>query len=179
MKVFERGYLVAIQTVTAVAGTVTATSVAATTVAEKVTAAGKAVTNGSSKTEDPIGFLIFAILVQTGVLVWGLRLLSEVFRTQTASGRSVGVEMLTEKSINIGPSRSDASLESPGSFSRLAGAIGAIALAASFSGTSFWALHTLFVGGNFEAISDLTTFYAVGAALFIPYAFNQLRGLFS
>jgi hypothetical protein len=67
------------------------------------------------------------------------------------------------------------------SYSRVAGAIGAIVLA-SF----FWAVGNVILYKAFSSISDirelvssLGTFFLAGASMFLPYAFNQLRAVFT
>jgi len=87
-------------------------------------------------------------------------------------GQPFGVQILSEKNP---PADSGKPV---GSFSRVAGAIGSTVLAALFAGISYWALHTLFMGGDLTRLQDLSTFFLVGSALFAPYAFNQIRGIF-
>ncbi|MFY0610994.1 MAG: hypothetical protein JXQ99_05665 [Hyphomicrobiaceae bacterium] len=62
------------------------------------------------------------------------------------------------------------------SFSRVAGAIGAIGFAAFFSALGFWVLSAL--GQNLttvgDAIGQLWKFFIAAAAFFFPYAVNQL-----
>jgi hypothetical protein len=72
----------------------------------------------------------------------------------------------------------DAGAAEPPSFSRVAGALGAVGIAATFVGIGYWALHELYFGDNLGKISDLSTYFLAGSALFIPYAFNSLSSIF-
>lgn len=67
------------------------------------------------------------------------------------------------------------------SYSRWAGFIGATVMA-----TFFWSLGNIILYKAFSSIaeirdllSSLTTYFFAGSALFVPYAFNQLRAAFS
>jgi hypothetical protein len=120
----------------------------------------------------------------TIVLVWGFRMLSkELQRPAGEDQRTLLRTALTEKTAAVPqqpqggqpqPPRSD-----QGSFSRLAGSIGAIGIAATFVGISYWVLHTLFFDiGNLTKIEGLATYFLAGSAMFLPYAFNQLSSIF-
>ncbi len=123
-------------------------------------------------------YLILATVVQTALLIWGLRSLSAILKTQTSeNGSTFGVQMLIEKTSDPQDGRIGSNNGS-GSFSRISGAIGAVVLAAFFAGVSYWAQHALFTGGNLSKLNDLGTFFLVGSALFAPYAFNQIRAIF-
>ncbi len=125
-------------------------------------------------------FLIIATLVQTGVLIWGLRFISSVLNTETGN-TTFAAQVLSEKrrSVDGKASKADGEATEPtGSFSRIAGSIGATVLAAFFAGVSYWALFNLFRGGDLGKLDELESFFLVGAALFAPYAFNQIRSIF-
>ena len=68
-----------------------------------------------------------------------------------------------------------------GSFSRTVGAFGAMVLAASLAGISYWIIFDLFedAGSNLAKLQSTGWYFFVGAALFAPYAFNQLSRIFS
>ena len=68
-----------------------------------------------------------------------------------------------------------------GSFSRTVGAFGAMVLAASLAGISYWMVFDLFedAGSNLAKLQSTGWYFLVGAALFAPYAFNQLSRIFS
>ena len=120
---------------------------------------------------------VFAAAAQTGVLIWGLRLLSDVLNqpTGTDAKSKVASRMLAEKSIKQqGPTTS---LEP--SFSRVTGALGATVIGAFFVGVSYWALFGLFFGKSLGNLDEVGALVVAGAALFVPYAFNQLRAVFS
>ena len=71
--------------------------------------------------------------------------------------------------------------EFKGSFSRTAGAFGAMALAASLVGISYWIVFDLFYnsGSNLKNLQSAGWYFLAGAALFAPYAFNQLAKIFN
>ena len=70
----------------------------------------------------------------------------------------------------------------PTSYSRIAGAVGAIVLACFLWGLGNVILFKAFDANGMAAIKDLLqsvgTYFLAGAALFTPYAFNQLRAAF-
>lgn len=117
---------------------------------------------------------VFAVLVQTGVLIWGLRLLADVLRQGIgADGTRASLLMLAEK-----PADTPGAPPTP-SFSRVAGGIGAIVLASLFVGLSYWALYALFWEKDTAGLEGIGTILMAGSALFLPYGFNQLRRVFS
>ena len=73
--------------------------------------------------------------------------------------------------------------QEPASYSRVSGFVGSIVLA-----VFFWALGNVILykalgtAANIAEIgtivASLGTFFLAGAALFLPYAFNQLKGIF-
>src|ERR1700677_854136 len=67
------------------------------------------------------------------------------------------------------------------SYSRVTGLVGAVIMT-SF----FWAMSNIIVFKAFTAINDIKPlidsvqmFFLVGAAMFLPYAFNQIRSAFA
>ncbi|HEY3950635.1 hypothetical protein [Phenylobacterium sp.] len=67
------------------------------------------------------------------------------------------------------------------SYSRITGMVGAVAMTAFF-----WAIGNLLLMKAFTNISDMKlllqgvqNFFLIGAALFLPYAFNQIKSIFS
>ena len=70
----------------------------------------------------------------------------------------------------------------PTSYSRIAGAVGAIVLACFLWGLGNIILFKAFEAGGLAAIKELLqsvgTYFIAGAALFMPYAFNQIRAAF-
>lgn len=79
------------------------------------------------------------------------------------------MELLIEKAIN----------QEDKSFSRLAGAIGSMGLSSLFIGVGYWVIYTLFSGGNLDELKGLGKYFLAGSALFVPYAFNQLKTIFN
>jgi hypothetical protein len=68
------------------------------------------------------------------------------------------------------------------SYSRLSGFVGAIVLASFLWGLGNVILYKAFAENGPEEIqsllSSIGSFFLAGAALFAPYAFNQLKGVF-
>ena len=67
------------------------------------------------------------------------------------------------------------------SYSRVAGMIGAVVMAAFFWAVGNVVLYKAFLdpGSINNLVGSLGTFFLGGASLFLPYAFNQLREAFS
>jgi hypothetical protein len=91
-------------------------------------------------------------------------------------------EVLREKAPNVAPQSAAAGAAAPDntSYSRVTGLIGAVVLAAFF-----WALGNIILFKAFESIAEVaqlvsavTTYILAGAALFAPYAVNQLTNIF-
>ena len=106
------------------------------------------------------------------VLFWGLRLLSVVLLTPQGKGENPPLiaSALTEKS----------NPQEPISFSRVAGAIGAISLAAFMAGLGFWIFFAINAKDTtmIDRLQGLSTYFLGGAAMFSPYGFNQLSKIF-
>jgi len=109
-------------------------------------------------------------VVTLGVLIWGLQLVSATLRTPREDGpQPLIADALTEKNDPKGQM----------SFSRVAGAIGSVSLAAFMAGLGIWVFFA--INGDKDEIkrlSDLWPYMGGGAALFAPYAFNQLSNVF-
>ena len=114
----------------------------------------------------------FSMVGLTIVLILGLVVLWMVLRSKSKDGKvDVIGEFLTEKA-EVGAGKS--------SFSRLAGAVGAMAIAATFVGISYWAIEALFFEKDeyLGRLEKLWVYFMVGSALFAPYAFNKLSEVF-
>ncbi|MEH6523594.1 hypothetical protein [Sulfitobacter sp.] len=121
------------------------------------------------------------VLVTLGILIWGLRLLSSILLApHVQTTRPMMASALTEKKDP------DHGI----SFSRVSGAIGSIGLAAFMSGLGLWVFFALNTEGSVSTVGESVTsplarlaeleVYLWGsAALFAPYAANQINGLFS
>lgn len=59
------------------------------------------------------------------------------------------------------------------SYSRVAGVLGAMALTGLFICVTYWVHYALFTGAAITNVSELWPFFAMGSALFAPYAFNR------
>lgn len=64
------------------------------------------------------------------------------------------------------------------SFSRVAGALGAVGLAATFVAIGYWVVYQFYFGTDLDKITKLSTYFLAGSALFIPYGFNKLSSIF-
>jgi hypothetical protein len=112
---------------------------------------------------------LVAIITMTGVLIWGLKIVSrELSAVDPTTQRTQMAQALSEKDTD------------KTSFSRVAGALGAVGIAANFVGIGYWALHGLFFGTSTDLskISSLSTYFLAGSALFVPYAFRSLSDIF-
>lgn len=113
------------------------------------------------------------LLGSIATLIWGLRLISRVVRAAGGdpAAQSLLAQALSEKSAD----------GERLSFSRVSGAIGAVALAASFVGVGLWLPFALGAadGTQITRLADLSGYFLGGGALFAPYAFNQLSRIFS
>jgi hypothetical protein len=84
-------------------------------------------------------FTFYAVLfIMTLVLVWGLRIISRALETTSSSGKPLIKSMLTEPDPDV------PDLEK-GSFSRTAGAFGAMGLTIATIGMAYWLLYALFL----------------------------------
>lgn len=157
--------------------------------------------------------------VMLAVLVWGLRIVSAAlkpdpedddggdvrlgasFLREKATTRSsttmkalASVERTGGQAVTLTPEQLDRikeEVQQDISFSRVAGSIGAVAMAAFFAGLGVWSFFaindtTLYPAGGdlneqvslISRISELGTFFAAGSALFLPYAFNRISTIF-
>jgi hypothetical protein len=128
-------------------------------------------------TNQPVTYFLgitywIAVVAQTSILIWGVRLISRELQRDVGGGRTFLALALSEK---VEPGVGGSELPS---FSRVAGALGGVGIAASFVGIGYWILQQLFFAGDLSKISQLHLYFAAGAALFLPYAFNQLSSIF-
>lgn len=66
------------------------------------------------------------------------------------------------------------------SFSRTAGAIGALAMASFFAGLGVWVLLSIGTVGNVgDSLKGLSQYFLSGTALYAPYAVNRISGAVS
>ncbi len=123
---------------------------------------------------------IVSVVAMTGVLVWGLKMLSRELGTVDAkTGLSYMAEALREKEPPRNARGDDGTVVSDRtSFSRVAGALGAVGLAAVFVGIGYWTLYQLHFGDDLTKLSALSPYFMAGAALFVPYASNKLVSIF-
>lgn len=135
----------------------------------------------------------FAFIIMTIVLLWGLSAIVIALRTQTPAGVTAvtggGGGGGVPSPIALRPLSMTVLAEQPdpatgivkGSFSRTAGAFGAMALAAAATGISYFVVFDLIMnkGADLAALQNAGWFFLSGSALFAPYAFNQLSAIFS
>lgn len=132
-------------------------------------------------TIDKLDFTFYlALIAMTGVLIWGLKLIARALSapapTKAAAGGMIIKPLLN--TVLSEPPSDDGALDDKGSFSRTAGAIGAIGMASVMIGIGYWLLYGLFFGKNLALLGDAKWYFLAGSALFFPYAFNQLGKIF-
>lgn len=130
-----------------------------------------------------------AVAVLTGVLVWALRLVgAQLQQKDEESGSRFISTALSEKERLARDADGELIRNSDGSvvkipaqasFSRLAGALGAIGIAALYVSIGYWILNALFQDKSLDSLEELWPYLVGGAALFFPYAFNRLSKVFS
>ena len=107
------------------------------------------------------------------VLIWGVNLLTSVLRSDVddTPAKSVLAKTLLEKSAN----------PTSISFSRLSGAIGAFSLAGFLTGLGLWIFFALSESSKADLakLPEITNYFLVSVALFVPYAFNRISGIFN
>ena len=111
------------------------------------------------------------ILVTLAVLFWGLRLVSTtLLAPANPSTRPMIAGALTEKNDP----------NSKTSFSRVAGSIGSVGLAAFITGLGVWVFFAINsdTPDRIKRLNELWPYMGGGAALFAPYAFNQISSIF-
>jgi hypothetical protein len=113
-----------------------------------------------------------SVVAMSSVLIWGLRLVSKILQTQD-NGKPFLARALSEKGEP--PKSGD---DNDPSFSRVAGALGAVGLAATFVGIGYWVMYELYFGTDLTKLSNLNLYFLSGSALFLPYAFNRLASIF-
>ena len=131
-----------------------------------------------SDTAQTITFIL-ALVALTAVLIWGLKKVSTVMMSKNGDS-TVMREMVSEDGTSTVASHG-ATEQQPGkeSFNRIAGVIGAVALAATIVGIGYWAIYALFYKpADLAQLKELGTYFLAGSALFFPYAFNQLSKIF-
>jgi hypothetical protein len=128
-----------------------------------------------------------ATIVMTIVLLWGLKIISWALMqspkpiplkgegTAPAPPQPLATTILAE---SPDPDTGDYK----GSFSRTAGAFGAMGMAAALVGISYWVIFDLYEDSNGSSLGNLKNagwYFLAGSALFAPYAFNQLSKIFN
>lgn len=119
-----------------------------------------------------------SLIVMTIILFRGISVIISSAETTKDTDRSLLMEALSEKSVVSSGEDKAVTVGKIGSFSRTAGAFGAMALASAVIGVSYWLVYALFYDGDLEAIQKTSWFFLSGSALFAPYAFNKLSTLF-
>lgn len=111
-------------------------------------------------------------IVMIVVLIWGLRLLTIALQK---SG-----EPSADDTLFVGALREKGDDTDKASFSRVAGAIGAMALASFMAGLGLWIFFAINMedATRIDRLPKLSTYFLGGSALFAPYAFNQLSKIF-
>jgi hypothetical protein len=108
------------------------------------------------------GFLVFAVL---GML-------------SSLKGQWSLAGALSEKKTVTVNAQSTTTQEAGGSASRLIATLGTLVLAAIMLGVGYAMIWSLFTRGQIPALEGIGPYLLGGAALFAPYAFNQLKEAF-
>lgn len=111
------------------------------------------------------GIFYLSIFVYTALIIWGLKLIQKSL-SDPGSFKKVLSEKNNEDQ-DVSPS-----------FSRLTGAVGTMGLAAIFIGVGYWVIYAVFNNLSLIVLQDLGVYFLSGSALFAPYAFNKLAGVF-
>ena len=119
-----------------------------------------------------------ALIVMTVLLFRGISVIISSAEVRKETQRSLLMEALSEKTVSKVGDEPTATPGKVGSFSRTAGAFGAMALAAAVIGVSYWLVYALFYTQPLTVLKDASWFFLSGSALFAPYAFNQLSSVF-
>ncbi|WP_051593886.1 hypothetical protein [Bordetella hinzii] len=137
---------------------------------------------------------IFTLVVVTGVLLWGLRILQGVLQRPDPDNPKLRFidKALSEKrlvrAVDPPPQPNPAPNPAPSppagqksdevpSTSRLGAAVGTLVLAVMALGVGYYMLWALFTQQSVD-LSTIGTYFLSGSALFAPYAFNQLSSIF-
>lgn len=119
-----------------------------------------------------------ALIVMTILLFRGISVIIKSAEVKKETQRSLLMEALSEKTVASEGGEGNTTPGKVGSFSRTAGAFGAMALAAAVIGVSYWLVYALFYDQPINVLKDASWFFLSGSALFAPYAFNQLSSVF-
>ena len=137
---------------------------------------------------------IFTLVVVTGVLLWGLRILQGVLQRPDPDNPKLRFidKALSEKrlvrAIDPPPQPNPAPNPAPSppagqksdevpSTSRLGAAVGTLVLTVMALGVGYYMLWAPFTQQSVD-LSTIGTYFLSGSALFAPYAFNQLSSIF-
>lgn len=126
---------------------------------------------------------ILANVVVTTTLILGIKSIIKKLNEQKPSGSTLLSEALSEKNptgTDSADTDGDGKANLSGSFSRTAGAIGAMGLAATTIGIGYWLVYSLFYDPSpLSELRNIGWYYLSGSALFAPYAFNRLSNIFN
>lgn len=128
--------------------------------------------------------LIFTLVIVTGVLLWGLRIIQGVLLRPDPGNpnlRFIDKALAEKRLVRVVdppplPPATQRADDAP-STSRLGAAVGTLVLAVMALGVGYYMLWSLFTKGSVD-LSSIGTYFLSGSALFAPYAFNQLSSIF-
>src|SRR5262245_49330014 len=120
-----------------------------------------------------------AFYIITGLL--GIALLGILISLKNSESWSLA-EAISEKSTEVikrnAKAKDNQESEMVGSASRLIATLGTLVLASIMLGVGYAMIWSLFVRGTIPALEGIGPYLMGGAALFAPYAFNQLKEAF-
>lgn len=109
-----------------------------------------------------------AIIIYSLILAWGIRQAHLIINKQGGLAN-----ILSEKTDD--PAKAEGQ---PTSYSRVSGFVGSMGLASVFIGIGYWVIFMLFADKQITNLENLKAYFLSGSALFAPYAFNKISGMF-
>ena len=115
----------------------------------------------------------------TGVLIRGLGLITQALAVTPPVKDGAKPPLASTVLAETPPPGDIDATDTKGSFSRTAGAIGAVGMAAVSIELGYWVLYALFFDPQqLDKLKDTGLYFLAGSALFFPYAVNQLSKIF-
>ena len=126
--------------------------------------------------------MVFAILVYTGLIVWGTRKLSLVLNGDGDQGE-VDEEGISQKKTQLRGLRSALASDDGDpdqlDITKISVFLGSIGIASLFVGIGYWVIFSLFLyPEKLESLERIWIYFLAGSAMFLPYAFDRLSKLF-
>lgn len=122
------------------------------------------------------GMFIVTVLLMTVTHIWGLKTIITELSSQDSDGQTgIGKALKADP-----PPGGSTDVTDKTSFSRVAGAFGAMALSTAVIGMSYWIVYALFYDpAKLVNLKDTSTFFLAGSVLFAPYAVSKMVQIFN